>query len=76
VPKDETRFVVTVNGGKPAVTLIDASEAPDLVFTATAADAEAVRTGDLNLNVGFMQGRVKCAGDMRQMIEVLRSVAG
>ncbi|MBA2607611.1 MAG: SCP2 sterol-binding domain-containing protein [Actinobacteria bacterium] len=73
MPKDETRFVVTVANGAPTVTLVEPGDTPPLVFTATAADAEAVRSGALNLNVGFMQGRVKTAGDMRQALDLLRS---
>lgn len=75
MPKDETRFVVTLDEGVPNVTLVEPGDNPALVFIATAADAEAVRAGSLNLNVGFMQGRVKSAGDMKQVMELLRAVA-
>ncbi len=46
-----------------------------VVFTASPADAEAVQSGDLDLSVAFMQGRVKAAGDMRALFALLRRAA-
>ena len=33
--------------------------------------AEALQNGELNLNVAFMQGRVKAAGDMTKLMALL-----
>lgn len=75
MPKDETQFAVALSEGRPVVTVLEAGVTADVVFTATAAITESVRNGELNLNVGFMQGRVKAAGDMKQLMELLRSVS-
>ena len=51
-------------GGSPAATL-----------TLAAGDARAVVGGSLDLSVAFMQGRLKVAGDMGMVLEVLALAA-
>jgi hypothetical protein len=42
-----------------------------LTFSMTATTADAVRDGSLDLDVGYMQGRVKVAGDMAAFYDLL-----
>jgi putative sterol carrier protein len=44
---------------------------PDVTFTLTDGDARAVVTGDLDASVAFMQGRMKVAGAMSVVLDVL-----
>jgi len=46
-------------------------EDPDVVLTLSWDDALAVHRGDLDPNVAFMQGRLKVAGSMGVMVELL-----
>ena len=71
MPKDETQFAVALADGRPVVTVLEPGATAAVVFTATAASTEAVRTGELSLNVGFMQGRIKAAGDMKELMQIL-----
>ncbi len=45
--------------------------APDVTLTLTDADARAVLSGELDLAVAFMQGRMKVAGDMAPVLDLL-----
>jgi putative sterol carrier protein len=45
--------------------------APDVTFTATPADAQALHDGTLELSVGFMRGQVKMAGDFGLVLQFL-----
>ena len=68
MPKDP-QYAVALDDGKLQLEPVagDAS----VVITASEADAEALRQGDLDLAVAFMQGRVKAAGDMKTFLELL-----
>jgi putative sterol carrier protein len=67
----DPQFVITVADGRVSVAPLETGVDAPLVFTAKSADAEAVASGELNLNVGFMQGRIKAAGDMRALMDLL-----
>lgn len=56
---------VTARGAGPA------ADAADVVLTLTPADAEALRTGGLDVSVGFMRGQVKMAGDFGALLRLL-----
>jgi putative sterol carrier protein len=43
----------------------------DVTLTLTDADARAVLSGELDLSVAFMQGRMKVAGDMAPLLDLL-----
>jgi putative sterol carrier protein len=49
---------------------------PDITFTMTEADAQALHDGDLDLSVGFMRGQVKMAGDFGKVLAFLPLTAG
>jgi putative sterol carrier protein len=69
MPKD-AQYVITVDDSGLTVAPLD-GDAP-VVFTAAPADVEALQSGELDLNVAFMQGRVKAAGDMKALYALLR----
>jgi hypothetical protein len=68
VPKD-AQYVITLEGDALRVAPLE-GDAP-VVFTAVPADVEALQTGDLDLSVAYMQGRLKAAGDMKAFFELL-----
>ena len=72
MPKD-AQYVIAVDGAQLSVSPLE-GDAP-VVFTAVPADADALAQGKLDLNVAFMQGRVKAAGDMRAVLALLREAA-
>ena len=45
--------------------------APDVTLTLSDADARAVLSGELDPAVAFMQGRMKVAGDMGRVLDLL-----
>lgn len=49
--------------------------APDATVTLTSEDARAVLAGDLDPSVAFMQGRMKVAGDMGLVLDLLALAA-
>jgi len=66
---------VPVHAVLAAGRLVDAGPGPaadaDAVLTLTAADARAVVAGHLDPSVAFMQGRMKVAGDMGVVLDLL-----
>jgi len=49
---------------------------PELAFTASPADAQALHDGTLDLSVGFMRGQVKMAGDFGALLHFLPATFG
>ena len=47
----------------------------DVSLTVTYSDAAAILKGDLDVNVAYMQGRMKTAGDPGKLLEVLASTS-
>lgn len=74
MPKDEAQFTIVAEGTALTVTPLEAGSDATLVFTSKAADLDAIGKGEVDLNVAFMQGRVKAAGDMKQLFALLRGV--
>ncbi len=64
-----------VDGGRLAGAGAGPAETPDATLTLSGADAEAVRSGDLDPAVAFMQGRLKVAGDMGLVLGLLALAA-
>lgn len=76
------RVQYLVTGGSPFTTVVtadalveqipgDDQEAADLVVSLSKADAAAVGSGELKLDAGFMQGRVKIVGSMGAVMTLL-----
>ena len=62
-------------GGRLADLGPGAGEGPDVTVTLTFEDARAVLVGDLDPSVAFMQGRMKVAGDMGLVLDLLALAA-
>jgi putative sterol carrier protein len=76
------RLQYLVKGGSPFSTVVadgalaesvpgEALEGADLVVHLSKADAAAIGAGDLTLDEGFMQGRVKIEGSMGTVMDLL-----
>jgi hypothetical protein len=50
------------------------AEKADVVLTVAWSDATSIQRGDLDPNVAFMQGRLKVAGSMGAMLDLLKWV--
>jgi hypothetical protein len=68
VPKD-AQYAIVLEDGSLTVTPADGSES--VAWTLAPADVEALQNGTLHLDVAFMQGRAKAAGDGRALLEFL-----
>ncbi len=72
-PDGKVRFYAVWQSGRLAGVAKGKHVAPDCMIAAKAADALAVLRGDVELEVSFMQGRVKVDGDYRRLLVDLRS---
>jgi putative sterol carrier protein len=70
-PEGDVTYVVAFEDGRLAAASLGGDEAAEITLTETYADAQAMARGDLDLHVGFMQGRVKLAGDMGAFLELV-----
>jgi hypothetical protein len=68
--KEIERHRVVVDGVTVTPSAVDDSEAA-VVFTLPPADAEALKSGTLDLSVAFMRGTTKMAGDYGVLLHVL-----
>ncbi|HEY1738586.1 MAG TPA: SCP2 sterol-binding domain-containing protein [Acidimicrobiia bacterium] len=67
--KELSRRVVRVDDGR--VCDADTTEAADVTFTMTPEVAAEFDAGALDVNVGFMRGTIKMAGDNAALLRVL-----
>ncbi len=67
----ETRCHLVIDGGRVVGGAEGSADAPDVTFTITGSDAGAVRNGQLDPTVAFMQGRLKTAGDPGAVLALL-----
>jgi hypothetical protein len=65
------RVQVVISGGPDGDVRLGVVDEPDLVLTTTADDARALLDGTLDVNVAFMQGRLKTAGDNAVLLRIL-----
>jgi hypothetical protein len=69
---DEVAWTLTFVDGRIVATSFGRDDdAADCTFLITAADAAPLAAGELDLHVGFMQGRIKMMGDMGRFMAVL-----
>ena len=64
------RHRVVVDGATVTPSPADGTEA-EVVFTLPPADADAVKSGTIDLSVAFMRGTTKMAGDYGVLLHVL-----
>ena len=67
----EVRYFWVLEDGVPVGGAVGSVEDPDVTITMGWADAVAVQRGTLDPNVAFMQGRLKVAGSMGVMMNLL-----
>ncbi len=65
------RVQLVVSGGPDGEVRLGVADDPELVLTTTAADARAMLDGTLDVNVAYMQGRLKTAGDTAVLFRLL-----
>ena len=65
------RVQLVVSGGPDGEVRLGVTEDPDLVLTTTADDARAMLDGTLDVNVAYMPGRLKTAGDTAVLFRIL-----
>lgn len=70
-PAGEVAYVLTIADGHLAAAALGRSDDADVTLTESFSDAVAIARGELDLHVGFMQGRVKFVGDMGALMAVL-----
>ncbi len=70
-PDGEVAYVLTIIDGQLDAVTLGRHDNADVTFTESFTDALAIARGELDIHVGFMQGRVKFAGDMGALMSVL-----
>jgi hypothetical protein len=71
-PEGEVVYSVVIVDGRVTDAVLGRDDAAaDCTFLEGHADAVRIARGELDLHVGFMQGRVKMSGDMGKLMQVL-----
>jgi phage tail tube protein FII len=70
-PGGDVRYVTVIVDGRTVEQRMGQIDDPDLTVTTSYADALAMHRGELDLNTGFMQGRVKIGGDIAKVFALL-----
>lgn len=69
-PDGEVRYAQTIEDGRLTASHLGVDDTAELTLTLVWADAERIARGELPLEVGFMQGRVKLEGDVGALLAV------
>jgi alkyl sulfatase BDS1-like metallo-beta-lactamase superfamily hydrolase len=64
-------FTTTLTDGRMVANELDVDDEADFTLKFTEADFVAVIDGDLDLQAGYMQGRVKAAGNVGRLLSIL-----
>lgn len=70
-PDGQVTYVEVFEDGRLTSASVGSSDDVDITFNETYPDAVAIAKGELDLHVGFMQGRVKAAGNIGALLAVL-----
>jgi predicted lipid carrier protein YhbT len=70
-PEGDVHYFWVLEDGRLKKSALGRIDDPDVTLTAGWADAVAIQTGELDPNVAFMQGKMKVAGSMALMMELL-----
>ena len=70
-PDGQVAYVEVFEDGRLTSASVGASDDVDITFNETYPDAVAMAKGELDLHVGFMQGRVKAVGNVGSFMAVL-----
>lgn len=74
MPAGDVNFTLEAVDGAPVVTRLEKGDVPPVMYTAKAPELDALEAGQLDVNVAFMQGKVKAAGDMQQILATLKAL--
>ncbi len=69
-PRGDVRYLTVIDEGRTVEQRAGDGDA-DVIITTTYDDAVAIHRGELDINAAFMQGRVKVAGDMAKLLDLL-----
>lgn len=70
-PDGDVRYVTVIDDGRTVEQRRASDDQADVTITTTYTDAVAIQQGTLDINTGFMQGRVKVAGNMAKLLDLL-----
>jgi len=70
-PDGEVIYTQRIEDGRIVAATLGADADAEVVLTQTYADALAIANGDLELDAGFMQGRVKMTGSTGDLMAIL-----
>jgi len=70
-PDGDVRYWTVVDDGRTVEQRLGQIDNADITLTTTYADSLAVQRGELDVSVAFMQGRLKVAGDMAKVLQLL-----
>ena len=74
-PEGDVSYHRVVEEGRLVATSLGRIEHPDLTLTVDWDDARELNTGAVDPSVAFMRGRMKVAGSMASLVDVLRLTA-
>lgn len=70
-PAGDVAFVESYEDGRVAGAKLGADDTAEVTINLTHADSLAIARGELDVHVGFMQGRVKVVGDTGTFMELV-----
>jgi predicted lipid carrier protein YhbT len=70
-PDGDIKYYWVLENGKLQESSLGDLSDPDFTMTMTYADSVAVQKGELDANAAFMQGRIKVAGNMGKLMQLM-----
>jgi alkyl sulfatase BDS1-like metallo-beta-lactamase superfamily hydrolase len=74
-PDGDLKYFWVLEGGELRDVELGTRPEPDITLTIPHAEVSGVLAGDVDVNVLFMRGRMKTAGDPGKLLQLLRSTA-
>jgi alkyl sulfatase BDS1-like metallo-beta-lactamase superfamily hydrolase len=70
-PEGDIKYWWRLEDGKLLESALGTIEDPDFTLTLTYADSVKIQQGELDANAAFMQGRMKVAGNMGKLMQLM-----
>lgn len=70
-PEGDIKYWWRLVDGKLLESALGVLDDPDFTMTLSYADSAKIQQGDLDFNSAFMQGRIKVAGDMGKLMQLM-----
>lgn len=70
-PAGDVTYTQVFEDGRLVRATLGSDGDPDLAFAVTYPDAQLLARAELDLHVGFMQGRIKLVGDVGRLMDLL-----